>query len=132
MGEDNFLIAGSFRNDLRKIVSYKLAPKINREGKVLRHMVNLKYKEDATPEQVNEAVEAFVNLKNEIPEIANLEWGLNDSTEGHTKGLTHCFTLTFNDEHAREIYLFHKAHLDLVSKIGPIIADVLVLDYWTK
>ncbi|QQY83577.1 Dabb family protein [Tamlana sp. s12] len=132
IGEDNFLIAGSFRNDLRKIVSYKLAPKINREGKVLRHMVNLKYKEDATPEQVNEAVEAFVNLKNEIPEIANLEWGLNDSTEGHTKGLTHCFTLTFNDEHAREIYLFHKAHLDLVSKIGPIIADVLVLDYWTK
>ncbi|WP_194766004.1 Dabb family protein [Tamlana sp. I1] len=132
IGEDNFLITGSFRNDLRKIVSYKLAPKINREGKVLRHMVNLKYKEDATKEQVNEAVEAFINLKNEIPEIANLEWGLNDSTEGHTKDLTHCFTLTFNDEHAREIYLFHKAHLDLVSKIGPIIADVLVLDYWTK
>ncbi|AUS06243.1 Dabb family protein [Pseudotamlana carrageenivorans] len=132
IGEDNFLIAGSFRNDLRKIISYKLAPKINREAKVLRHMVNLKYKEDATKEQVNEAVEAFINLKNEIPEIANLEWGLNDSTEGHTKGLTYCFTLTFNDEHAREIYLFHKAHLDLVSKIGPIIADVLVLDYWTK
>lgn len=132
IGEDNFLIAGSFRSDLKKIVSYKIAPKINRDGTVLRHMVNLTYKEDATEEQVNEAVEAFVNLKNEIPEIANLEWGLNDSTEGHSKELTHCFTLTFKDEHAREIYLFHKAHLDMVSKIGPIIADVLVLDYWTK
>ncbi|MEW4925715.1 Dabb family protein [Algibacter sp. 2305UL17-15] len=132
IGDDNFLIAGSFRFDLGKIVSYKIAPKTNRDGKVLRHMVNLTYKEDATEEQVNKAVDAFVNLKNEIPEIANLEWGLNDSTEGHSKGLTHCFTLTFNDEHAREIYLFHKAHLDLVNKIGPIIADVLVLDYWTK
>ncbi|GAA4946807.1 hypothetical protein GCM10023314_20120 [Algibacter agarivorans] len=132
IGEDNFLIAGSFRNDLRKIVSYKLGPKINRDGKVLRHFVNLTYKEDATQEQVNNAVEAFVNLKNEIPEIANLEWGLNDSTEGHTKGLTHCFTLTFNNEHAREVYLFHKAHLGMVEKIIPIIADVLVLDYWTK
>ena len=30
------------------------------------------------------------------------------------------------------IYLFHKAHLDLVHKIGPIIADVLVIDYWTE
>ncbi|MDG1730656.1 MAG: Dabb family protein [Algibacter sp.] len=131
--EDNtFLIAGSNRFDLKKIATYKIAPKINREGKVLRHMVNLKYKEDATEAGINEAVNAFVNLKNEIPEIANLEWGLNDSTEGHSKGLTHCFTLTFNDEHAREIYLFHKAHLDMVKKIGPIIADVLVLDYWTE
>ena len=132
IGDDNFLIAGSFRFDLKKIASYKVAPKINREGKVLRHMVNLTYKENATEAQIDEAVKAFVNLKNEIPEIADIEWGLNDSTEGHSKGLTHCFTLTFNDEHAREIYLFHKAHLDMVSEIGPIIADVLVLDYWTK
>ena len=39
IGDDNFLIAGSFRFDLKKIASYKVAPKINREGKVLRHMV---------------------------------------------------------------------------------------------
>jgi len=132
IGEDNFLIAGSFRSDLKKIATYKVAPKINREGKVLRHLVNLKYKDEATPEQVDEAVKAFVNLKDEIPEIADLEWGLNDSTEGHSDGLTHCFTLTFNDEHAREIYLFHKAHLDMVSKVGTILDDVLVLDYWAR
>ncbi len=130
--DNNFLIAGSFRFDLKKIATYKVAPKINRDGKILRHMVSLKYKEVATEQQVNEAVNAFVSLKNEIPEIADIEWGINDSKEGNSKGLTHCFTLTFNDEHSREIYLFHKAHLDLVSKIKPIIADVLVLDYWTK
>ncbi|WP_298504945.1 Dabb family protein [uncultured Maribacter sp.] len=132
IGEDNFLIGGSFRTDFQKIASYKIAPKIDREGKVLRHMVNLKYKEEATEQQVNDAIKTFLNLKNEIPEIANIEWGLNDSSEGHSKGLTHCFTLTFKNEHAREIYLFHKAHLDLVSKIGPIIGDVLVLDYWAE
>ncbi|WP_010177438.1 Dabb family protein [Aquimarina agarilytica] len=132
IGKENFLIAGSFRFDLKKIVTYKIAPKINREGKVLRHMVNLKYKDGIEESKVNEAVKNFMNLKNEIPEIASIEWGINDSTEGHSKGLTHCFTLTFADEHAREIYLFHKAHLQMVSKISPIIADVLVLDYWTK
>lgn len=132
IGEKDFLFAGSFRQDLKKIVSYKMAPKLNREGKVLRHIVNLRYQDEATEEQVNEAVQTFLNLKKEIPEIVDIEWGVNDSTEGHSNGLTHCFTLTFNDEHAREIYLFHKAHLDLVSKVGPIIGDVLVVDYWTK
>ncbi|WP_206667098.1 Dabb family protein [Seonamhaeicola maritimus] len=129
--DTNFMIAGSFRFDFGKVVSYKVAPEIKREGKILRHMVNLKYKEDATQEQIDEAVKTFLNLKNEIPEIANIEWGVNDSTEGHSDGFTHCFTLTFNDEHAREIYLFHKAHLALVSKVGPIIGGVLVMDYWT-
>lgn len=132
IGQDNFLIAGSNDFDVKKVAAYQIAPKINRNGKVLRHIVNLKYKEEATETQVNEAVEIFVNLKNEIPEIVDIEWGVNDSTEGASKGFTHTFTLTFDDEHGREVYLFHKAHLDLVKKVGPIIGDVFVMDYWTK
>ncbi len=131
IGEDNFLIAGSQKVGFKKLVSYKVSPKIDRNGKVLRHIVNLKYKEDATEAQVDEAVKAFVDLKNEIPEISNIEWGVNDSEEGASKGFTHSFTITFNDEHAREIYLFHEAHTALVNKIGPIIGDVFVMDYWT-
>jgi len=130
--EDNFLIAGSFRSDLRKLATYKVSHKVHRDGKVLKHVVNLKYKADATQQQVDEAVKTFVNLKNEIPEIVSIEWGLNDSSEGHSKGFTYSFTLTFSDEHGREIYMFHKAHLDLVSNVGPIIEDVLVMDYWTE
>jgi 6-phosphogluconolactonase (cycloisomerase 2 family) len=132
IGDDNFLVAGSFRNDLRKIASYKLAPQIDRKGKVIKHVVHLKYKEEATEAQVDEAVKAFVNLKNEIPVIADFEWGLNDSTEGHTKGLTHTFVITFKDEHAREVYLFHEAHIGLVNKYAPFFADAVVMDYWTK
>ena len=95
-------------------------------------MVNLKYKDEASEEQVREAEKAFENLKHEIPAIAQLEWGRNDSAEGHDKGFTHCFTLTFKDEHAREIYLFHEAHLGLLSKVGSLIDDVMVMDFWTK
>ncbi|GAB1855195.1 hypothetical protein MHTCC0001_00280 [Flavobacteriaceae bacterium MHTCC 0001] len=130
--DTNFLIAGSFRFDLHKVATYKVAPKIDRKGKVLRHIVNLKYKDNATKAQIDEAVETFVNLKNEISEIADLEWGPNVSTEGHSHDFHYSFTLTFEDEHGLEKYLFHKAHLDLVSKVGPIIADVLVMDYWTE
>lgn len=132
IGEDHFLIAGSNRFDLHKVATYKVAPEVDRGDKALRHIVNLKYKEEATEAELNDAVDAFLNLKNEIPGIANIEWGVNDSTEGASKGFTHSFILTFDDEHAREVYLFHKAHLDLVRKVGPIIADVLVMDYWTE
>ena len=131
IGGQNFLIAGSFRSDLKKIATYEVSPKINREGKVLRHIVNIKYKASASEQQVAAAVNAFVELKTEIPQITRMEWGVNDSSEGHSKGFTHTFTLTFDNEHGREIYLFHKAHLDLVNQVGPIIDDVLVMDYWT-
>jgi len=132
IGKEDFLIAGSFRFDLQKIVSYKIAPKIDRKGKVIKHIVHLKYKEDATKAQVDEAVKTFVDLKNKIPSVAAFEWGLNDSTEGHTKGLTHTFVITFNDEQARETYLFHEAHISLLNKFGPFFADAVVIDYWTK
>jgi 6-phosphogluconolactonase (cycloisomerase 2 family) len=132
IGNDNFLIAGSFRFDLQKIASYKIAPKINREGQVIKHIVHLKYKEDATKAQVDEAVKAFVDLKNKIPSVAGFEWGLNDSTEGHTKGLTHTFVITFKDEHARETYLFHEAHIALLNTYAQFFGDAVVMDYWTE
>ncbi|TNJ45320.1 Dabb family protein [Tamlana fucoidanivorans] len=132
IGEDNFLIAGSFRSDLRKVVSYKVSPKIDRTGQELKHIVHLKYKEDAPKEKVEEAVQAFVDLKNKIPAIAKFEWGVNDSTEGHDKGLTHSFVITFKDEHAREQYLFHEAHIALINNYAPFFADAVVMDYWTE
>ena len=130
--DTNLLIAGSNRFDLKKVATYKISPKINRGGKVLRHIVNLRYKDEATEAQVEEAVNTFLDLKNEIPAIEHLEWGVNDSKEGASKGFTHTFTLTFKDDHAREIYLFHEAHIALVNKIGPLIGDGLVMDYWTE
>lgn len=132
IGDKKFLLAGSNRFDFGKVVSYNVAPKIDRANKVIKHIVHLKYKDDATEQQVEEAVQAFVDLQNKIPSIAAFEWGENDSTEGHDKGLTHSFVLTFKDENAREQYLFHEAHLGLINKYAPLFADAVVMDYWTK
>lgn len=131
--EDLFFVAGSVRFDVKKLVTYKVSTeKINTNEKVLRHIINLKFKENISQEEIDKTLFAFENLKNEIPEITNLEWGINNSTEGQSKGFNYCFTLTFNNAHALEIYLFHKAHLKLVHKIGPVLDDVLVMDYWVK
>jgi len=71
-------------------------------------------------------------LQFKIPVILDFEWGLNNSEEGHSKGFTHCFILTFRDKHDLDIYLTHEAHLALLKQAGPLLDDVLVMDYWAN
>ncbi|WP_297086693.1 Dabb family protein [uncultured Draconibacterium sp.] len=132
IGNKNFLLAGSNRMDMKRIVAYELKPEeLNYSGKVLRHVVSFKLKKDANSKLVKEALAAFENFKNEIPEISRMEWGFNDSTEGLSKGFDCCFTISFNDMHGREKYVFHEAHLLAGKKIVPLLDDVFVMDYWT-
>jgi hypothetical protein len=100
--------------------------------KQLRHVVLFKFKEEATPEDIQKVEAAFVALSSKIKEIKDLEWGLNNSPEGLNKDFTHCFFVTFDSEAAREVYLPHPAHKAFVEVLGPHLDDVLVLDYWVK
>ena len=128
-----FLIAGSFRFGLKQLIAYKVEPeKTDKKGQILRHIVALKFKDGTSQDKIDDVLSTFENLTNTIPELKSLEWGKNDSTEGATKGLNYIFTLTFNDEHGREIYLFHETHQNFLQKLIPVLADALVVDYWTK
>lgn len=98
----------------------------------LRHVVAFKFKENATPEQIKEVEKAFRALKTKIPQIAALEWGTNCSPEKHAKGFTHCFVLTFNSEADRDAYLPHPEHKAFGNSLGPVLADVFVVDFWAK
>ena len=98
----------------------------------LRHVVAFKFKESATPEQIKEVENAFRALKKKIPQIAEFEWGLNNSPEGLNKGFTHGFILTFKSEKDREIYLPHPDHKAFGKMLGPLLADVFVIDFWAK
>lgn len=55
---------------------------------------------------------------------------MNDSKEGVSKGMMYCFMFIFKDDYGREVYLFYEVYIVLVNKIGFIIGDVLVMDYW--
>ncbi|WP_422080162.1 Dabb family protein [Ulvibacterium sp.] len=136
IGEDLFFLAGSVQNDIKKLFSYKINFWKNHGDKsprrVLRHIVNLKYKAEATEGQIDEAIAGFKDLQTKIPEIIGFEGGYNISKEGHSQGFTHSFVLSFKNEKDRDIYLSHEAHKALVEKVGPILEDVLVMDYWGK
>lgn len=96
---------------------------------MIRHVVLLKFSEEATTERRAELTAAFVSLATQIPQVRSLEWGPNASPEQLDKGFTHCFLVTFDDEAARDIYLPHSAHLAFVRELKPWLADVLVVDY---
>jgi len=118
------------KNDLKNEQTAAVGQKI--ADSVLRHVVLFKFKEGTTANQLHEYETAFGALKNKIPQIVSFEWGLNNSPEGLEKGFTHCFFVTFASEEDREIYLPHPDHQAFVSLIGPSVADVLVVDYWTR
>ncbi len=114
-------------NDAQKKETEK---KVNK--KVYRHLVLFKFKEDATKEQIDQIVTAFGNLKNEIDTILGYEYGTDVSPEKLAKGFSHCFLVTFRNKKDLEAYLPHPAHQAFTVKLKPILADVLVVDYWTE
>ncbi len=103
-----------------------------KQDSVLRHVVIFKFKEGTAQENIDEVVDAFSSLPSKIPQIHSYEWGINNSPEGLEKGFTHCFFLTFKSEADRAIYLPHPDHKAFGAVLSPYLADVLVIDYWTK
>lgn len=108
-------------------------PKFHMEkDSLLRHVVMFKFKEGTSQADIDKVQEAFSALPSKISQIASYEWGTNNSPEGHDKGFTHCFFLTFKSEADRAIYLPHPDHKAFGGILGPHLEDVMVLDYWTK
>lgn len=95
----------------------------------IRHIVCLKFKDQASPDQIIEIEQQFPALQQSIPGIESIEWGKNNSTEGLNKGFTHCFVVTFDNEDSRSTYLPHPHHQAFVDMLKPLLDDVFVIDY---
>ncbi len=102
------------------------------EEKKLRHIVLLKFNNDASADDISTIEKEFAALPSKIPAILDFEWGIDNSEEGLDKGYSHSFLVTFKSEEDRAIYLPHDDHLAFVEILQPFLDDVLVLDYWTN
>lgn len=98
----------------------------------LRHVVAFKFKESASKEDIKKVEDAFRALKPKIPQIVSLEAGTNNSPEGLNKGCTHGWILTFESEKDRDDYLVHPDHKEFGKLVGPLVADVFVIDFRAK
>lgn len=99
---------------------------------VLRHVVLFKFKDESSETDVKKVVDAFAKLKESIPQIADFEYGTNNSPEGLNNGLTHCFLVTFTSEEDRDVYLPHPKHKEFVELLKPHLDSATVVDYWSQ
>ncbi|MEP6749531.1 MAG: Dabb family protein [Bacteroidota bacterium] len=104
----------------------------NHSGKLLRHVVLLKFKDGTSAAGIKKVEDAFRALPSKIKEIKSLEWGINNSPESLNQGFTHCFFVSFSSEKDRAIYLPHPAHKAFGETLHPVLDKVLVIDYWAS
>ena len=98
----------------------------------LRHIVALKFKSEATPEQIKKIESAFRELKSKIPQVVSLEWGTNVSVDQRNKGFTHCFVLSFKSDNDLKTYADSSEHKSFVAILRPVMEDVFVFDFWSQ
>ena len=97
-----------------------------------RHVVIFRFKDTATPEQIDEINKAFAKLPEQIDTIRSYEWGTNVSPENLADGFTHCYLVTFDSPEGVKAYLPHEAHQAFVKKLRPILDKAFVIDYVAK
>jgi hypothetical protein len=100
------------------------------KGKMLRHVVLFKYKNESSQADVKKVEDAFRSLPSKVSQVKGFEWGTNNSPEKLNQGFTHCFFVTFTSEKDRDAYLVHPAHKAFVEVLKPHLDKVLVIDYW--
>ena len=103
-----------------------------KEGKLLYHVVSIKFKSEATAEQIKAVETAFRELKTKVPGVLSLSGGTDVSPEKRSHGFTHCYVLTFASEKDRDAYAVHAAHKAFGKLLGPVMEDVMVVDFWPQ
>ncbi len=97
----------------------------------VRHVVVFKYKDTATPAQIEEITKAFAALAEKIPGIVAFEHSVNNSPENLNQGFTHVYMVTFVDAAARDAYLPHPEHqaFGKILRSSGIFEGAFVVDY---
>ena len=95
---------------------------------MIEHILLLRWKDDANQEAIDNALTELRALKDKIPGIVAISFGLNFSER--SKGYTHGIVMRFTNRAALDAYYPHPEHQRVVQKlINPIRADAVIVDY---
>ncbi len=100
--------------------------------KLLRHVVIFKFNDSSSPEDVQHVADTFYALKKSVPQIKDMEWGINNSPEQFNQGFTHCFIISFKSEKDLADYQNDPNHKAFQEVLKPHMEKVFVVDYWLK
>ena len=100
--------------------------------KKLRHVVAFKFKPEVSLAQMQKATADFQALKKKVPQILEFEGGPDIKINQKTGKYTHCFIVTVKNEEDLASYGSHPDHKAFSNSVDPLLAEVMVVDYWAE
>ena len=87
---------------------------------MIRHVVLLHFKDDATPAQVSALGSGFSEMRTKIPAIRDLHFG--PDLQLHDETADYALIIDFEDAEAYRTYVSHPAHVQLMKELSrPIL-----------
>lgn len=114
------------------MISTQVFSQIKSSQKLLRHVVIFKFNDSSSAEDVQHVADTFYALKKTVPQIKDMEWGINNSPEQFNQGFTHCFIISFKSEKDLADYQNNSNHKAFQEVLKPHMEKVFVVDYWVK
>jgi hypothetical protein len=74
----------------------------------------------------------FQALPQKIPQILAFEGGPDVSFQQKSGKFTHCFIVTVKNQQELALYGEHPDHKAFSRLVDPMLAEVMVVDYWTE
>ncbi|XP_020588664.1 stress-response A/B barrel domain-containing protein HS1 [Phalaenopsis equestris] len=96
---------------------------------VVKHVLLGKFKDDVSPEKIEELIKDWANLVNVIEPMKDFHWGTDVSMENKNEGFTHIFVSSFESTEGIAEYLYHPAHVEYGKKSLPFVEKFVVFDY---
>lgn len=91
------------------------------DDKYLKHVVYVNFKPQATAAVLEEMTRDLKALKDKIPAIRRLEWGVNIHPN---REFSHCLIISFKNNQDFETYQQHPAHKNFAEKYSGYIQKV--------
>ncbi len=96
---------------------------------MVRHILLLQPRPDATPQTIEACREAITSLVGRIPGLLNCHWGENIAAPERRAGFTHGFTMDFVDRESLNAYGPHPEHKPAAALVRSAFEGVIVLDF---
>ncbi|KAM3268099.1 stress-response A/B barrel domain-containing protein HS1 [Capsicum chacoense] len=99
------------------------------KGGVVKHILLAKFKDEISPDKIDQLIKQYANLVNLIEPMKAFHWGKDVSIENLQQGFTHVFESTFDSTEGVAEYVSHPVHVEFANLMLPQLEKVLVIDY---
>jgi hypothetical protein len=96
---------------------------------MIRHVLLLQPRADATPETIDACRKAITSLVGRIPGLLNCHWGENVAPPERREGLTLGFSMDFLDRASLDAYLPHPEHKPAAALVRATFERIVVFDF---